>query len=149
MQKAAWAFALFQLCGVAYQIALWCSEAVSGPGCMDGRTNRGYWCGGAFPWWQEGQEISRDCVAVAFFLQYVAIAFAQFYIVFPRLRGLRWLCLTARALTSSHQLSQVKWVEGVFEKESKSSDFPTIILDSLISLQLSHAVSLYCLSLRS
>lgn len=117
---------------------------------MDGRTNRGYWCGGAFPWWQEGQEISRDCVAVAFsFLQYVAIAFAQFYIVFPRLRGLRYLCLTARALTSSHQLSQVKWVEGVFEKESKSSDFPTIILDSLISLQLSHAVSLYCLSWRS
>ena len=24
---------------------------------------------------------------------------------------------------------EVKWIEGVFEKESKSSDFPTIILD--------------------
>ena len=117
MQKAAWAFALFQLCGVAYQIALWCSEAVSGPGCMDGRTNRGYWCGGAFPWWQEGQEISRDCVAVAFsFLQYVAIAFAQFYIVFPRLRGLRYLCLTARALTSSRRSSGLK----VFSRKSPS-----------------------------
>lgn len=43
---------------------------------------------------------------------------------------LNMFCFFLWTLSVSNKHWQVKWVEGVFEKESKSSDFPTIILDT-------------------
>lgn len=87
----------------------------AGARSMDGKPYRDCRCGRRFPWSQEGGT-PLSCFSLRCFKLYQTL--------------LNMFCFFLWTLSVSNKHWQVKWVEGVFEKESKSSDFPTIILDT-------------------